>query len=113
MLLDEPFGALDALTRIRMHELLARLHARHRPAVVLVTHDVNEAIGLADRVLVLRDGVLSLDVAVDVPRPRDRSERTFVDLRRRLLAELGAVDERPASASSPDRPGLGQPSSRR
>jgi sulfonate transport system ATP-binding protein len=92
MLLDEPFGALDALTRIRMHELLARLHTRHRPAVVLVTHDVDEAIGLADRVLVLRDGALSLDVPVDVTRPRDRSERTFVDLRRRLLAELGVVD---------------------
>ena len=57
LLLDEPFGALDALTRIRMHALVQQLCARHRPAVLLVTHDVDEAILLADRVLVLTDGV--------------------------------------------------------
>ena len=56
LLLDEPFGALDALTRIRMHRLVAELCARHHPAVLLVTHDVDEAIVLADRVLVLTDG---------------------------------------------------------
>src|SRR5579863_9731986 len=56
LLLDEPFSALDALTRISMHRLVLTLYERHRPAVLLVTHDVDEALALADRVLVLRDG---------------------------------------------------------
>ena len=60
LLADEPFGALDALTRIRMHVLLRELCAAHQPAVLLVTHDVDEAIVLADRVIVLDDGVVSL-----------------------------------------------------
>ncbi len=92
LLLDEPFGALDALTRIRMHVLVQRLCARHHPAVLLVTHDVDEAVLLADRVLVLTDGVISLDVPVEVPSPRLRSDASFIQLRSRLLAELG-VDE--------------------
>jgi len=92
LLLDEPFGALDALTRIRMHSLLQQLCARHRPAVLLVTHDVDEAILLADRVVVLTDGRLSLDLPVEVPSPRLRAERSFGSLRTLLLAELG-VDE--------------------
>ena len=92
LLLDEPFGALDALTRIRMHALVQELCARHRPAVLLVTHDVDEAVLLADRVLVLTDGVLSLDVPVDLARPRDRTDPGFAHLRTRLLTELG-VDE--------------------
>ena len=92
LLLDEPFGALDALTRIRMHTLLQRLCARYTPAVLLVTHDVDEALLLADRVLVLTDGVLSLDVPVDIPSPRLRGDHEFIALRSRLLAELG-VDE--------------------
>ena len=92
LLLDEPFGALDALTRIRMHALVQQLHARHRPAVLLVTHDVDEAVLLADRVLVLTDGRLSLDLPVDAPSPRRRSDGPVLALRSRLLAELG-VDE--------------------
>ena len=92
LLLDEPFGALDALTRIRMHALVQELCARHRPAVLLVTHDVDEAVLLADRVLVLTDGVISLDEPVDVPSPRPRGDPAFLALRSRLLAELG-VDE--------------------
>jgi sulfonate transport system ATP-binding protein len=91
-LLDEPFGALDALTRIRMHALLAQLCARHRPAVLLVTHDVDEAILLADRVAVLSEGRISLDMPIDVPAPRLRADPAFIALRSRLLAELG-VDE--------------------
>ena len=93
LLLDEPFGALDALTRIKMHGLLLDLYRRHTPAVLLVTHDVDEAIALADRVIVLTDGVISLDVEVTVPKPRARDSREFTTLRRRLLAELGVVDE--------------------
>ena len=61
--------------------------------MLLVTHDVDEAIALADRVIVLTDGVISLDVEVTVPKPRARDSREFTTLRRRLLAELGVVDE--------------------
>ena len=93
LLLDEPFGALDALTRIKMHGLLLDLYRQHTPAVVLVTHDVDEAIALADRVIVLTDGVISLDVEVSVPKPRARDSHEFATLRRRLLTELGVVDE--------------------
>ncbi len=92
LLLDEPFGALDALTRIRMHTLLQRLCSRYTPAVLLVTHDVDEALLLADRVLVLTEGEISLDLPVTIPSPRLRGDSTFIALRSRLLAELG-VDE--------------------
>jgi sulfonate transport system ATP-binding protein len=92
LLLDEPFGALDALTRIRMHGLLEELCRRHRPAVLLVTHDVDEAIALADRVVVLNEGSISFSEPVEVPSPRHRSHESFASLRGRLLFELG-VDE--------------------
>jgi sulfonate transport system ATP-binding protein len=92
MLLDEPFGALDALTRTRMHVLLQDLCARHRPAVLLVTHDVDEAILLADRALVLTGGQITLDVPVGLGRPRDRGDREFIALRSRLLRELGVTE---------------------
>jgi sulfonate transport system ATP-binding protein len=78
LLLDEPFGALDALTRIRMHGLLRALYERHHPAVLLVTHDVDEAILLADRVLVLDDGKLTLDAEVEVASPRRKGDPAFV-----------------------------------
>jgi sulfonate transport system ATP-binding protein len=93
MLLDEPFGALDALTRARMHGLLQDLCARHRPAVLLVTHDVDEAILLADRVLVLTNGAITVDLPVRLDRPRDRGHIEFTGLRTRLLEELGAPAE--------------------
>jgi sulfonate transport system ATP-binding protein len=92
LLLDEPFGALDALTRLKMHALLRELCARYRPAVLLVTHDVDEAIILADRILVLTDGVITLDVPVDVPQPRERSHPGSLSLRARLLKELGVAE---------------------
>jgi len=93
LLLDEPFGALDALTRIRMHGLLRDLYQRHRPAVLLVTHDVDEAIQLADRVVVLTEGRISLNETVDVPTPRHRAAPRFLALRQRLLRELGVDDD--------------------
>jgi len=93
LLLDEPFGALDALTRIRMHSLLEDLCRVHRPAVLLVTHDVDEAILLADRVVVLADGRISFDVRVGLDRPRIRRDPRFDELRSVLLSELG-VEER-------------------
>jgi sulfonate transport system ATP-binding protein len=95
MLLDEPFGALDALTRSRMHVLLRELCAHHQPAVLLVTHDVDEAIGLADRVVVLSGGVIAFTARVALDRPRDPGEAGFIALRSRLLTELG-VGGRPA-----------------
>ena len=93
LLLDEPFAALDALTRLKMQDLVADLCARHRPGVLLVTHDVEEAVLLADRVLVLRDGRISVDVAVDLPRPRRIGGQAFDALRDRFLAELGVHRE--------------------
>jgi len=89
LLLDEPFGALDALTRLTMHDLVLDLWQRRQPAVLLVTHDVDEALSLADRVLVLADGVLTVDTAVDLPRPRERGSAGFAALRRTLLNSLG------------------------
>ncbi len=93
LLLDEPFSALDALTRIAMHQLVQRLWERHRPAVLLVTHDVDEAIELADRVLVLTAGRISYGVQIRAPRPRDRAGHSLTTMRTRLLAELGVDTE--------------------
>jgi sulfonate transport system ATP-binding protein len=89
LLADEPFGALDALTRIRMHTLLRRLCARHRPAVLLVTHDVDEAIVLADRVVVLDEGRIAADLPVELPAPRRPGGPEYAALRERLLVRLG------------------------
>jgi sulfonate transport system ATP-binding protein len=97
VLADEPFGALDALTRIRMHELLRELCARHRPAVLLVTHDVDEAIGLADRVIVLEDGRISADQPIELPAPRSHRDPGFLAHRESLLRALGVF-----SAMSPE-----------
>jgi sulfonate transport system ATP-binding protein len=91
LLLDEPFAALDALTRLRMQSLVAELCARHHPGVLLVTHDVEEAILLADRVLVLTESRISLDRTVELPRPRRVGGEAFDELRNRLLAELGVL----------------------
>lgn len=93
LLLDEPFSALDALTRIAMHRLVLRLWESHRPAVLLVTHDVDEALILADRVLVLASGRIVFSGPVDLPRPRDRDNPGLTELRHRLLTELGVNTE--------------------
>jgi sulfonate transport system ATP-binding protein len=97
LLLDEPFGALDALTRIKAQRLVAELWQRRGCAVLLVTHDVEEALLLADRALVMRDGVIAYDTPVDLPCPRDPGDPGFTALRTRLLAELG-VDAVPSAA---------------
>ncbi len=89
LLLDEPFAALDALTRLRMHALVLDLWARHRPATLLVTHDVDEAVALADRVLVLAGGRIVLDLPNDAARPRRRDTASFAAMRDRLLDRLG------------------------
>jgi sulfonate transport system ATP-binding protein len=87
LLLDEPFSALDALTRIEMHDLVLSLWREHRPAVLLVTHDVDEALKLADRVLVIDEGRVRHETVVRRERPRDPGDLT--DLRAELLGVLG------------------------
>ncbi|WPH16522.1 ABC transporter ATP-binding protein [Variovorax paradoxus] len=93
LLLDEPFGALDALTRSRMQHWLLEIWARHRRTVLFITHDIDEAIVLGDRVLVMtaRPGTVKSETVVDLPRPRDPSivlSPEFIGLKQRLLAEI-------------------------
>jgi len=88
LLLDEPFSSLDAITRMAMHDLVLDLWARHRPAILLVTHDVDEALALADRILVLSDGRIAHESSVALARPRAREHHELVELRIRLLAAL-------------------------
>ncbi|SMO96718.1 ABC transporter ATP-binding protein [Paracoccus laeviglucosivorans] len=89
LLLDEPFAALDALTRIKAQTLVAELWQRHGCAVLLVTHDVEEAALLADRVLVMKDGVIAHEHRIDLPRPRDVADPAIANLRGRFLDWLG------------------------
>ena len=88
LMLDEPFAALDALTRMRMQGLVEDLWVRHRCAVLLVTHDVDEALTLADRAVVLERGRISTDLSVDLLRPRRHASPERENLRRRLLEAL-------------------------
>ncbi|MFT4181929.1 MAG: ATP-binding cassette domain-containing protein [Rhizobium sp.] len=86
LLLDEPFGALDALTRIDMHRLLESIWADRGFTTVLITHDVAEAVALADRVVVLHQGSIALDIDIDLDRPRrELADPRAVDLQRRIL----------------------------
>ena len=89
LLADEPFGALDALTRIKMHDLLRDLVRRHSPTVLLVTHDVDEAVALAERVLVLDNGNIALDRPVRLPPRRDPTDPEYQRVRYALLDTLG------------------------
>jgi sulfonate transport system ATP-binding protein len=94
LLLDEPFGALDALTRQQMQDELLAIRERARITTVLVTHDVEEAIFLADRVVVMepRPGRIKRVVDIDLPHPRQRSSFEFHQLREELLHELTSDD---------------------
>lgn len=89
LLLDEPFSALDALTRLTAQALVGELWQRHGCAVLLVTHDVSEAITLADRVLVMEHGRIGYDAPVALDRPRSTGDPGFVALRTELLGRLG------------------------
>jgi NitT/TauT family transport system ATP-binding protein len=105
LLMDEPFSALDYLARLRMRSELARI-LRERPrTVVLVTHDIEEAAQLADRVLVLseRPARVRDEVVLDVPRPRDPTDLQVVAAVRRILSVLGVRAERESGASLPGR----------
>ena len=106
LLLDEPFAALDALTRLRMQDLVADLCGRHRPGVLLVTHDVEEAVVLADRVLVLREGRISVDLRSTCPAHDGSAGRPSTLSRDRFLAELGVHREAATSSDEVElRPG--------
>jgi sulfonate transport system ATP-binding protein len=88
LLLDEPLGALDALTRIEMHGLIERLWLDQGFTTLLVTHDVQEAVALADRVVVIEEGAIVFDEAIDLPRPRNRGSREFAELEAAVLSEV-------------------------
>jgi sulfonate transport system ATP-binding protein len=98
LLLDEPFSALDAFTRIDLQDHLLDLWADGRPTLLVVTHDVDEAIVLADRVLVMRPrpGRIYEEIVTDLPRPRDRQSAAFDFAKRRVLAALDRSHERRA-----------------
>lgn len=85
LLLDEPLGALDALTRIEMHRLIENLWQQHRFTALLVTHDVQEAVALADRVILIEDGRIALDEVIALARPRSRGDAAFAAIEKRIL----------------------------
>lgn len=86
--LDEPLGALDALTRITMQGLVERVWQEQGFTALFVTHDVSEAVVLADRVIVLDEGRIALDIAVPQARPRERGSAELAELERQLLAAI-------------------------
>ena len=92
LLLDEPLGALDALTRIEMQRLIERIWRQHQFTAVLVTHDVSEAVALADRILLIEDGWITLDETVQLARPREHGEAQFARLESRVLKRLMTVE---------------------
>src|SRR4051812_27420521 len=109
LLLDEPFSALDAFTRADLQDHLLDLWTDTRPTLVVVTHDVDESIVLADRVVVMspRPGRIFAEIEASLPRPRDRQSAAFDFVKRRVLAALDrslerrpSVDERESAASA-------------
>jgi sulfonate transport system ATP-binding protein len=88
LLLDEPLGALDALTRIEMQQMIERLWQSRGFTALLVTHDVQEAVALADRVVLIEDGAISMDCRIDLPRPRSRGNPRFAELEEEILARV-------------------------
>ncbi|WP_437879536.1 aliphatic sulfonates ABC transporter ATP-binding protein [Pseudomonas sp. LRF_L74] len=95
LLLDEPLGALDALTRIEMQQLIERLWQQHGFTVLLVTHDVSEAVAVADRVILIEDGQVGLDLTVDLPRPRNRGSARLASLEAEVLNRVLQLPELP------------------
>ena len=99
LLLDEPLGALDAFTRLEMQSLIEDIWQKHGFTALLVTHDVEEAVALADRVILLQDGMIAQDVAIPLPRPRQRDHATFTSTVNQILKQI--LDE--PHPSVPDR----------
>lgn len=97
LLLDEPLGALDALTRLEMQNLVEALWQEQRFTAFLVTHEVEEAIYLADRVIVIEDGVISLNLPITLPRPRNQGSAEFAELKVRILDQILGRQRHPAA----------------
>ena len=102
LLLDEPLGALDALTRIEMQRLIESLWQRHRFTALLVTHDVGEAVALADRVLLIESEQVALDERIELARPRSRGQIGFARHEQRILDR---VLSQPDADAAPREPG--------
>jgi sulfonate transport system ATP-binding protein len=88
MLLDEPLGALDALTRLGMQQLIHTLWREQQFTALLVTHEVEEAVYLADRVVVIEDGGITLDLPITLPHPRNAGTAAFAELKVRILNRI-------------------------
>lgn len=88
LLLDEPLGALDALTRLEMQRLIQTLWQEQQFTAILVTHDVEEAVYMADRVIVIREGSIDLNLSVNLPRPRSTSHPDFAELKAKILDRI-------------------------
>ncbi len=106
LLLDEPLGALDALTRIEMHRLIEGLWQTSGFTALLVTHDVQEAVALADRVILIEDGNIVLDETINLTRPRQHGDPAFAALEKRILDR---VLQKPDTEPIADANWLGQP----
>ncbi len=107
LLLDEPFSSLDAFTRIDLQEHLLEVWGWYRPTMFLVTHDIDEALVLADRVIVFggQPGSIEAEIMVDLPRPRDRTDLSFHAFQDRAMKELGRSSrDRQARAQTPGSP---------
>ena len=104
LLLDEPLGALDALTRIEMHRLIEGLWQQHRFTALLVTHDVQEAVALADRVILIEDGRIALDQRIDLARPRSQGDPAFAAIEKRILDRVLQKPDAADATSTDDAP---------
>jgi len=100
LLLDEPLGALDALTRIEMHSLIESLWLSRGFTALLVTHDVHEAVVLADRVILIEEGQIGLDVAIDLPRPRSTADARLAQIEKQILDRVLGQPEALAPAAT-------------
>src|SRR5262245_6800258 len=104
LLLDEPFSALDAFTRVDLQDHLLDLWADSKPTLVVVTHDVDEAVVLADRIMVMRPrpGRMFAEVEADLPRPRDRQSAAYDAVKRRVLTALDRSLDRTVAVAADD-----------
>ena len=106
LLLDEPLGALDALTRIEMHQLIEGLWRRNGFTALLVTHDVQEAVALADRVILIEEGRIALDERIALERPRERGDAAFAAIENRILHRVLQQPERAVESGDASWPAL-------